>query len=171
VIFGGVFYNAVTAVPFLADTPDRKVAYTFHCYEPFIFTHQGAYWVDKMPLDFRISYPATVTEYKAQYDKIGLNELCDFSHITVKKLSEKYFEERFSEAKRVAEERNVPVYCGEYGVINLADPQDTLNWYKDIHAAFEKYGFGRAAWSYKEMDYGLSDEHISGVINELIKYL
>ena len=32
VIFGGVFYNAVTAVPFLADTPDRKVAYTFHCY-------------------------------------------------------------------------------------------------------------------------------------------
>ena len=71
----------------------------------------------------------------------------------------------------MAEERNVPVYCGEYGVINLADPQDTLNWYKDIHAAFEKYGFGRAAWSYKEMDYGLSDEHISGVINELIKYL
>ena len=63
-IFGGVFYNAVTAVPFLVDTPDRKVAYTFHCYEPFIFTHQGAYWVDGMPLDFRIGYPKTVEEYR-----------------------------------------------------------------------------------------------------------
>ena len=171
IIIGSYWNNSLDAMKDLAAPADENIVYTFHCYDPLIFTHQGAYWVDKMPLDFRISYPATVTEYKAQYDKIGLNELCDFSHITVEKLSEKYFEERFSEAKRVAEERNVPVYCGEYGVINLADPQDTLNWYKDIHAAFEKYGFGRAAWSYKEMDYGLSDEHISGVINELIKYL
>ena len=59
IIFGGVLYNAVTAVPWLADTPDRRVAYTFHCYEPLIFTHQGAYWVDLMPSDFRIGYPKT----------------------------------------------------------------------------------------------------------------
>ena len=52
IIFGGVLYNAVVAVPWLADTPDRRVAYTFHCYEPLIFTHQGAYWVDNMPSDF-----------------------------------------------------------------------------------------------------------------------
>ena len=47
IIFGGVNYNAVTAVPWLTNTPDRKVAYTFHCYEPFIFTHQGAHtgWI------------------------------------------------------------------------------------------------------------------------------
>ena len=53
IIFGGVYYNAVTAVPWLAETKDRRVAYTFHCYEPLIFTHQGAYWVENMPADFR----------------------------------------------------------------------------------------------------------------------
>ncbi len=42
---------------------NEKVVYNFHCYEPMVFTHQGAYWVDKMPRDFRISYPKTLEEY------------------------------------------------------------------------------------------------------------
>ena len=71
IIFGGVLYNAVTSVPFLADTPDRKVAYTFHCYEPLIFTHQGAYWIDGMPLDFRIGYPKTLEEYREATAMVG----------------------------------------------------------------------------------------------------
>ena len=29
-----------------------------------IFTHQGAYWVEGMPSDFRISYPKTLKEYR-----------------------------------------------------------------------------------------------------------
>ena len=30
------------------------------------------------------------------------------------------------------------LYCGEYGVINQAPVDSTLNWYQDIHAVFEK---------------------------------
>ena len=44
----------------LAETADRKVVYTFHSYEPMIFTHQGAYWVQDMPADFRIAYPSAL---------------------------------------------------------------------------------------------------------------
>ena len=85
--------------------------------------------------------------------------------------TEQYFEELFADAVNTAKKYNVPLYCGEYGVINLADPQDALNWYKDICTAFDKFGFGRAAWSYKEMDYGISDAHMDGVRDELLKYL
>ena len=170
IIVGSYWNNSIDAMKDLAAPADENIVYTFHCYDPLIFTHQGAYWVDVMTPDFRISYPDTIEHYRKVTNDIGLGDLCDFDHVTAENLSQQYFEERFSEAKRVAEERNVAVYCGEYGVINLAAPQDTLNWYKDIHGAFEKFGFGRAAWSYKEMDYGLSDEHISGVIEELVKY-
>ena len=52
-----------------------------------------------------------------------------------------------------------------------ASAEDILKWYKTINAVFEKYGIGRAAWSYKKMDFGISDEHLSGVCEELIKYL
>ena len=46
-----------------------------------------------------------------------------------------------------------------------------INWYKDIHSVFEKYGIGRAAWNYKEKDYGLQGEHYAPIINELVRYL
>ena len=71
----------------------------------------------------------------------------------------------------MAQARNVPLYCGEYGVIDNASPEDTLVWYQAIHAAFEKYGIGRAAWSYRQMDFGLSDPRMDGVRPELLRYL
>ena len=86
-------------------------------------------------------------------------------------LDSEFFEKLFAEAVSVAEERNVPLYCGEYGVINLASPEDTLKWYQSIHAVFEKYGIGRAAWSYKEMDFGLIDGHMDPVRKEVIREL
>ena len=40
-----------------------KYIYNFHCYDPLIFTHQAAYWVEGMTSDFRISYPKDLGEY------------------------------------------------------------------------------------------------------------
>jgi hypothetical protein len=79
----------------------------------------------------------------------------------VTEFGEAYFEEIFADGLKVAEERNVRLYCGEYGVIDKADIKSTLNWYRDIHAVFERYGIGHAAWSYKEMDFGLSDGRLN----------
>ena len=158
IIFGGVNYNAVTAVPWLADTPDRKVAYTFHCYEPFIFTHQGAYWVDKMPLDFRIGYPKTVEEYR-EATKI-VDPDCSFTIFNedIRPIGTEFFIGLFEPALRTARERDIPLYCGEYGVIDRADREDAVRWLTNIHEVFEKYAIGRALWNYKEKDYGIAGE-------------
>ena len=67
--------------------------------------------------------------------------------------SSEYFENIFREAIEVAEERDVILYCGEYGVIDRADAESTVNWYRDIRSVFDKYSIGRALWSYKEMNF------------------
>ena len=72
---------------------------------------------------------------------------------------------------KAAEERNVRLYCGEYGVIDRVAPEETLKWYKDISSVFNKYGIGRSAWSYKKMDFGISDSRLDGVREELLKLL
>ena len=36
---------------------------------------------------------------------------------------------------------------------------------------FEEYGIARAAWSYKQMDFGLIDDHYKDVYEELVKHL
>ena len=86
-------------------------------------------------------------------------------------LTAAFFEDFLQEAVRTAEARNVPLYCGEYGVIDNAAPEDALIWFRAIHAAFEKYGIGRAAWSYRQMDFGLSDPRMDAVRPELLRCL
>ena len=82
-----------------------------------------------------------------------------------------FFDKAFASAIRAAEKNNTCLYCGEYGVIDRATPEDTVQWYRTIHATFEKYGISRSAWSYKQMDFGLSDSRLDGVRDQLIPLL
>ena len=82
-----------------------------------------------------------------------------------------FFVKMFADAVKVAEKLNLPLYCGEYGVIDRADPESTLNWFRMINEAFEQLHIARAVWSYKEMDFGITDEHYAPIYDELIKVL
>ena len=56
-------------------------------------------------------------------------------------------------------------------MIDIVSPEDTLAWYSTIHDVFEEYGISRCAWSYKEMDFGLSDPRMDDVRERIIKVL
>ena len=74
IIVGSYWNNSLDAMKDLAPPADENIVYTFHCYDPLIFTHQGAYWVDEMPRDFRLEYPSTVANYEQKYTQIGLDK-------------------------------------------------------------------------------------------------
>lgn len=172
ILLGGYYNNSIEALKDLALPYDENIVYNFHCYEPLVFTHQGGYWVDGMDTSFRMGYKLTYKEYAENTDKYLARFAVDFSGFDPEEMmGTEYFEKMVQEAVSVAEERNVALYCGEYGVINLATPEDTLDWYRDICSVFDKYGIGRAAWSYKEMDFGFVDDHMKDVIDELVKVI
>ncbi len=133
-----------------------------------IFTHQGGHWVGGMDTSFRTSYPLTAKEYIEQSDTL-LNGCCAETcrQVSPSASGTDLLLPLFDEAIRAADERNVPLYCGEYGVIDLAAPEYKLAWIKDIHSVFEKYGIGRAMWCYKEMDFGLTDKSCASIYDEL----
>ena len=56
-------------------------------------------------------------------------------------------------------------------MIDQAAPEEAVKWLKAINAVFEKHGIARAMWSYKQMDFGLSDARLDGVRDEMVKYL
>lgn len=146
ILIGSYWNNSPDALPDLIKPEDDNIVLSFHCYDPLEFTHQGGEWVDGMSADFRMAFDG-------------------------EKINPEYFAERFSVALKTAEKYNAALYCGEYGVIDKASPQDALEWYKAINGAFERFGLSRCAWNYKEKDFGLSDEWIKPVIDELVKYL
>ncbi len=172
ILIGGYWNNSIEALKDLLPPYDENIIYNFHCYEPLIFTHQGAYWIDAMDTNFRLPITATykeMDEMSKKYINIASISFDDLDPNGT--LDVAYFEKYFAEAVRIAEERNVPLYCGEYGMINLATPEDTLKWYELIHEAFEKFGIGRAAWNYKEMDFGFIDDHMKDVLDKVVKLL
>ncbi len=144
ILVGSYNGNSVKTVAALDPPYDDKIIYNFHCYEPLRFTHQGAYWIDDEFPGLRIPFSESG-------------------------VTERFFDDLFIPAIKKAEKEGISLYCGEYGVIDVVSPEDTLAWYKTIHKAFEKYGIGHAAWSYKEMDFGIADERMRDVRNELLK--
>ncbi|MBR0512383.1 MAG: glycosyl hydrolase family 5, partial [Ruminococcus sp.] len=113
---------------------------------PLEFTHQGATWTVRIDPAKRMSFEESGT-------------------------SEEYFEELFSTAIAKAEKYGTGLYCGEYGCIYVVSPEDTLKWYRTINSVFRKHDIGRAAWNYKAMDFGLSDDRLSEVHDKLIELL
>lgn len=146
ILVGSYYNNSACAVKDLAAPVDDKVIFNFHCYDPLKFTHQGATWTDQIDPEERIAFDDT-------------------------DITPAFFDDFFASAIETAKHYNTPLYCGEYGVIDRVSGEDTVKWYKAINSIFEKYGISRSAWSYKQMDFGLSDERLDDVREELLKYL
>lgn len=171
IIIGGYDNSSIEGLSALEKPADENIVFTFHCYNPLIFTHQSAYWVKNMPADLKLNYPAAPSEYRDISHKFFGDIYDDELDYNGEIFDQGYFEELFSDAVNISNKYNVPLYCGEYGVIDLADTESTVKWFRDIHNALEKFGIAHAAWTYKSKDFGLTDEHYSEVFQEIVKIL
>ncbi len=170
-IVGGTCNNGALTVSAIDVDLDDKIIYTFHCYEPMAFTHQKAPWVQGMTDDFDVQYPTSIAELRRKSEVVGKAQVGAIYDSLFDGADGKLFEVLFADALQFAEAKNVPLYCGEYGVLERAPLDGTLNWYREIHDVFEKYAIGRAAWNYKEKDFGIVDTHYSSIQKELVSLL
>ena len=168
IVVGSYWYNSVRTVKDLKGPFDNNTVLGFHCYDPQFFTHQRAYWQPMMPQDFVSEYPVSYGKAAAVTKDIYGDGTLFAGYDEKHMISAEFYEKLFKDAVHTAEKMNLPLSCGEYGVIDRADLESTLRWYKDIHTVFRKYGIGHALWSYKEMDFGLSDRRMDLVRDEII---
>lgn len=170
IIIGGVFNNSIFGVTLLGEPVDDHIIYTFHCYDPLLFTHQGAYWVPRLPADFRIKYRSPLSEIRTlSHEYFGADFDDHFTGLGDGIINADYFRKLFAPAFEVSKKYNVPLYCGEYGVIELADRESVVEWYRDINEVLTENSVPRTAWSYKEMDFDLTGEKNKDIIDELKK--
>lgn len=147
ILVGSYNWNSAKTVPDLDRPYDSLVFFNFHFYEPIEYTHQGAYW-------------------RAAYQDINLR--IPFAESG---MSEQFVEEFIASAVSKAEREGTELYCGEFGVIDVVPPEDAINWFRTVHGVFEKHGIGRSLWSYKQMDFGLTDSRMDCVRKELLTLL
>ncbi len=168
IIYGGIQWNSANTVKLLEVPTEKNIIFTFHFYEPLLFTHQKAYWVKNMNPDREILYPESMQYYQHLSQILGYqgNAVVKAKATT---MGIEFIDEMISGAVTAAKAAGVPLYCGEFGVIDQAPVADTLHWFKDVHQVFEKHNIGCSIWSYKEMDFGLIDSHYEEIRSDLIR--
>jgi len=170
IIYGGIMWNSAGTLKLLDKPQDDKIIFTFHFYEPLLFTHQKAYWVKTMDPSWEISYPGDRDEYIEKSKIIGLQGLA-VSTSEYSEFTKDFIENQIMEAIEAAEKNNVRLYCGEFGVIDRAPVEDTLRWFEDVFAVFNKHNIGFSIWTYKGKDFGIIDSHYDPIRDRLIELI
>lgn len=172
IIIGGIFNGSIYGLTLLEKPADDNVVFTFHTYDPLAYTHQNAYWVDRMPRGFHMNYKIPASEMAEISHKFFCNDFdAQFEGLGDQVMNADYFRKLFAPALEVSKKYGVALYCGEYGVIEEAERSTVLEWYKDIHEVLVENNIPRTAWSYKEMNFGFVDALNDDIREELISYL
>jgi len=123
---------------------DRNIILSFHFYEPFHLTHTGASWTRLRDFQGEVTYPGQIVVNGTSPEEKRI--------YNIEKMMQKPF--------HLADSLNLPLYCGEFGVIEKAPLEPKLNWYRDMVAIFEKHGVAYANWNFKSGSFGIVDENL-----------
>jgi endoglucanase len=121
-VLGGNGWNSMTGLVGLQPLKDDNIIYTFHCYEPYFFTHQGMSWTN--PSNFPTkSFP------------VG-NDLNDLRTA-------------FRAVKKWSNDNKVAVFMGEFGVSASANLTSRCNYVQALTHLSDSLNIPWTYWDVK----------------------
>lgn len=151
IVVGASNFNGYSELSSLPVYADANLIYTFHFYDPFVFTHQGATWptpsmgsLANVPFPYNAStMPATPSELTGTWVASSLSNYANDG--TVAKIKS-----LIDAAGTFKTSRNVDVYCGEFGVYIPNSPDaDRTYWYQQVRTYLESKGIAWTTWDYQ----------------------
>lgn len=154
VIVTGDEWGSLPNLEKLTPYDDRNVVYTFHCYDPFIYTHQAATWgwdVTKSVggLDWPIE--AARAEEVAKASTTSEEARGHVRHAVASgSLESAWLKTHFDRISAWQARHGMPrVYVGEFGVYRKAAPEEgRYRWHRAVVDEFEGRGWGWSMWDY-----------------------
>lgn len=135
IIIGATHWNSKNDLPLLKlPEADRHIIVTFHYYDPFHFTHQGASWAG-----------AEVAALKGVEWKGTKEELAQL-------------DADFDQVAAWGKANNRPIFLGEYGTYGKNNPRmdERAAWTRAVSKAADARGFARAFWYFSEGPVGFT---------------
>ena len=151
ILIGGSSFNSYNSLQYIPDYADTNLIYTYHFYDPFILTHQGATWTSPSMLDLSgVPFPydaGSMPEFPSSLNGTWMQS--SFNNYDVEGTEAKV-KEWLDVAIDFAVSRGVPVFCGEFGVYKPnSDNQSRVNWYGLVTDYLTEHGVAWTSWDYK----------------------
>jgi len=163
IVIGSNKWQSVNTFDVLKVPADKNILLSFHFYEPFPLTHHLASWTYIKNYSGPVHYPGVLLSQE-EFDALTPDQQAIAKDWVGKEWNMEKLEQMMQLPLQKSKELGLPVYCGEYGVIDSAPEADKIRWYNDMISVFNKNGIASANWNYKSGSFGLISA--DGVKNE-----
>jgi endoglucanase len=135
---------------------DANIVLSFHFYSPMALTHHLAPWSPVAEYKGEVNYPGQVI------DTAHYKELSQKSAEAMREYANGYFTKDtlakiMVPAIKVAKDKKLPLYCGEFGIYPTIPEEMALRWYKDVCDILNSNDIAYCHWCYKG-DFPIVDE-------------
>ncbi len=148
-LVGASNYNSIYELSRMVRLSDENIIYTFHFYEPFFFTHQGAAWVGDQVSTTGVPFPYSVEKFPAIAPKAKgtWGETNYYQYRTDG--NEGSIRDKMQIVKNWAAKYYVPILCSEYGVYNkYADADSRCRYIKAVNQTLNGLQIPGILWEY-----------------------
>lgn len=152
VLVTGNEWGGIDSMVKLKPLSEQNLIYSFHCYDPFFFTHQGATWAGDEVKEFKgVPFPVSpegVAPLLAQVDERFRGDLKWFGE---QRYGADYLMSRLKTADAWGRANRVPVLMGEFGAYPLVSPPASrARWYQAMSHAIQTLKMPFAVWGYDD---------------------
>ncbi|MDQ7018727.1 MAG: glycoside hydrolase family 5 protein [Robiginitomaculum sp.] len=121
IIMGGDNWNSIDGLARFSAPPDPQLVLTFHYYDPYKFTHQGASWFEGAP-------------------PVGRS--------WGSKAEKRHLKTEFSRAAALGRAKGHQIWLGEFGATTATHIEDRARWTRAVRRAAEAAGMGWCSFDF-----------------------
>jgi endoglucanase len=155
-VIGSAEWGGIAGLAYLTlPEEETNLVATFHYYDPFLFTHQGAEWVGPEIGTLGVTWPGPPDE---EVVPVEAAQRVDWVRLWFLRYNQnpsghnpatgQDIDRAFDQAMAWSETRGVPLWLGEFGAYSTADMDSRARWTAAVREAAEARGFGWAYWEF-----------------------
>lgn len=149
IVVGGANWNSFDSLLALPKFQDENLIYTFHYYEPMMFTHQGASWSEGLERIKKVPFPYAKEKIPPKPKNPSVTENWYYENYE-NASSPESMSAPFEKLAKFSAERNAPVWCGEFGVyMDFASHEERVKWYEVVTEYLDGANIARTNWDYR----------------------
>ena len=152
IVVTGTGWGGIDTLAKMTPLTDTNLIYSYHCYDPFFFTHQGATWAGEQVKHLKsMPFPSSPEAVAAMLDKIEPAYQGMVKSYGDQRYDAAYLKGRLNLAEAWGHANHVPVILGEFGAYPpVSPPESRARWFGAMREVQAELHVRNCLWGYDD---------------------